>query len=148
MSYSRDMWRRQIRRKRARLALAAIALWLAGLEVLPNLHVALHDQLGAHTHVGDATVFVASHRHADGSIHALRRPRTRAAREAHLAAALAHGQHSLAHRTAGVAPSAPPIIAPIPVDRPTLLVAAIAESAPSSRRVSRASARGPPASSI
>ena len=132
--------------RRSRIALALVVVWLAGIEVLPNLHLALHDQLGAHTHVGDATVFVASHRHADGTVHELRRIARAASgdRLAHLAAALAHGRHSFAHHTAAMKSSSPPMVAPLPVDRPLLLVAAIAEVAPSSRLHARPCARGPP----
>ena len=49
--------------------------WLLALEVLPNLHLAGHDQ--PHTHAADGTiVFVyhardaEPHRHADGTVHA------------------------------------------------------------------------------
>jgi hypothetical protein len=130
--------------RRSRIALALVVVWLAGLEVLPNLHLALHDQLGEHTHVGDATVFVASHRHADGTTHELRRPRTAPDRLAHLAAALAHGRHSFAHHTAAMKSSSPPLLAPLPVDRPTVLVVALDDAAPNTRLHARPTARGPP----
>ncbi len=134
--------RAPLRRRRA-LALAAAVLWLVGLELAPNLHLALHDHLGAHVHAGDSIAF--AHRHADGTIHrtAARKPR-RATRD--LALSLEHGAHSLAHHAAGLQPTGPAIVVPLPVDRRPTLVIAARTTELVSLLAARATARGPPAS--
>ena len=67
---------------RARLALAACALWLCGVEVLPAIHEGLHHLLAPHRHDGGTLITVSfedtTHRHPDGSIHFVAaRPPTR-----------------------------------------------------------------------
>jgi hypothetical protein len=61
------------RATRARLALVACVLWLGGVEVLPALHQARHDQLAPHRHDAGSLVQISfedtTHRHPDGSIH-------------------------------------------------------------------------------
>jgi hypothetical protein len=137
---------------RARLALAAVALWLAGVEALPALHEALHDRLAPHVHTAGGIVTVSfedtTHRHPDGTIHfatprAPRRghpvhdgqPRTRDV-----------DQHAagLAHHAAAIAPAAPPILHPLPIDRRPLLLALCAGSAIIAGPPPAAIARGPP----
>ena len=135
------------RRTARTLALVAVVLWLAGVELVPNLHLALHASLAAHTHDGDTTVF-APHHHADGSEHrvVMRAGHRVHARSTHdLALELEHGAHSLAHHAAALQPAPAPLLVPLPIDRRPLLAAAIAIIEPSSRVVPRAMARGPPA---
>jgi hypothetical protein len=138
---------------RARLALAAVALWLAGVEALPALHEALHDRLAPHVHTAGAIVTVSfedtTHRHPDGTIHfatprgAPRRghpvrdgqPRTRD---------LSGHAAGLAHHAAAIAPAAPPILHPLPIDRRPVLLAVRAGSAITARPPPAATARGPP----
>ena len=135
------------RRTARTLALVAAVLWLAGIELVPNLHLALHASLAAHTHDGDTTVF-APHHHADGSEHrvVMRAGHRVHARGTHdLALELEHGAHSLAHHAAALQPAPAPLLVPLPIDRRPLLAAAIAIIEPSSRVVPRAMARGPPA---
>jgi len=134
------------RRTARTLALVAAVLWLAGVELVPNLHLALHASLAAHTHDGDTTVF-APHHHADGSEHrvVMRAGHRVHARGTHdLALELEHGAHSLAHHAAALQPAPAPLLVPLPIDRRPLLAAAIAIIEPSSRVVPRAMARGPP----
>jgi len=136
------------RRTARTLALVAAVLWLAGVELVPNLHLALHDSLAAHTHEGATTVF-APHRHADGSDHRVvlragHRVRTRPSHD--LALQLEHGAGSVAHHAAALQPAPAPILAPLPVDRRATTAPEIAIIEPSSRVVPRAMARGPPAS--
>jgi hypothetical protein len=145
-----------------RIALAAIVLWIAGLEVFPNLHIALHDSLAPHTHKSDGdTVFSVSfedtaHVHPDGTIHrptgshraGPKHPVSPKSRTQDLALRLAHGAHAFAHHTAAVTPSAPPLHMPLPVDRRPTYVAAVATTTWISEPVARASARGPPAPSV
>lgn len=128
-------------------ALCAVVLWLVGVELVPNLHLALHDSLAAHAHEGDTTVFTP-HRHADGSEHRVvmragHRVRTRSAHD--LALQLEHGAHSLAHHAAALQPAPAPVLIPLPADRRATVAAEIAIVEPSSRVVPRATARGPPA---
>ena len=67
------MTRVRARAVRARMALAACALWLAGVEALPAVHEGLHDQLAPHRHDAGAIITVSledtTHRHPDGTIH-------------------------------------------------------------------------------
>lgn len=135
------------RRTARMLALVAAVLWLAGVELVPNLHLALHDSLAAHVHDGDTTVF-APHHHADGSEHrvVMRAGHRVHARSAHdLALELEHGAHSLAHHAAALQPAPAPLLVPMPIDRRPRLAPEIAIIEPSSRVVPRAMARGPPA---
>jgi hypothetical protein len=99
------------------MALAACALWLLGVEALPAIHEALHDQLAPHHHAAGAIVTVSfddtTHRHPDGSIHFVAprshrdhkpvrdgRPRVRD---------LAGHAAGLAHHAAAIAPAPPPL---------------------------------------
>src|SRR5687768_4644764 len=62
---------RRTNARRKGFAVLACVLWLLGVEVLPALHLARHDD--HHTHAADgAIVSVArgSHRHDDGAVHA------------------------------------------------------------------------------
>jgi hypothetical protein len=44
--------------RRLTLAWLGIAMWLAGVELMPNLHLAMHAHLQAHVHEGDRTIFL------------------------------------------------------------------------------------------
>ena len=115
------------------MALAACALWLAGVEVLPAVHEALHDRLAPHHHHGGSIVTVsfedATHRHPDGTPRATE--------------AFGHAA-GLAHHAAALAPAAPPVTEPLPVDRRPILVAAAQILAVVERARIAATARGPP----
>ena len=129
---------------RRRLALAAALLWLLGIELLPNLHVALHDDLAPHTHVAGGIVFTVTygepiHVHPDGTIHRPARPtRDRDAIGTH------HGDGSLAHHAAAIAPLPPPITKSLPIDRHAMIVAIATGVDLVSLDPLAASARGPP----
>jgi hypothetical protein len=149
------------RQTRARIGLALCVLWLAGFELLPWLHVALHDHLRPHHHdAGGATVFDddgdidehAADHDDDGDVDEqvahhdehIAHHRDHDTDDVRLAAALAHGEHSLAHHGVAVPTPAPVLTAPLPVDRrPTYVVARAIAEPPSLSRV-RAVARGPP----
>jgi hypothetical protein len=146
------------RRVRARLAVAACVLWVAGFEVLPWLHVALHDELAPHVHVGDTIVTVSfdgpTHRHADGTVHrdddslvGAAPKKLRADGRAHASAPspLSHGDHSLAHHGVAAIPAAAPLHEPLPIDRRPISVAAVDGADLISLSVPVAAARGPPA---
>jgi len=139
---------------RARLALAAVALWLTGVEVLPALHEALHDQLAPHVHTAGALVTVSfedtTHRHPDGTIH-FAAPRARRRHPVHgghdhqpRTRDVAGHAAGLAHHAAAIAPAAPPILHPLPVDRRPVVVALRPCSAIAARPLPPATARGPP----
>lgn len=148
------------------MALMACALWLAGVELMPALHQALHHRLGAHRHDGDSivalstetkfsTIFeTASHRHADGSLHTHpagsddphRHRRTKRIGDEVCIDPPSEAGHAsgLAHHAAALAPAAPPVTQPLPVDRrPTLVADAIARTL-IDRAPPAALARGPP----
>jgi hypothetical protein len=146
------MIRVRARSARARLALAACVLWLAGVEVMPALHEALHDQLAPHRHDNGSIVTVSfadtTHRHPDGSIHFVA-PKTRPAGKAprdnrsHATNGADHAD-GLAHHAAALAPAPPPVTQPLPIDRrpSSLVVARSIELV--TRDPLAAAARGPP----
>jgi hypothetical protein len=123
-------------RRRVVIALVGAVLWLGGVEVMPNLHLALHDSLAAHVHEGDTTIFEGGHEH--------RIMRGRNARQHDLALRVEHGAHSLAHRGVAMQPAPPPVLAPLPVDLRPTTVPQIAIIEPHSRSLVVAVARGPP----
>ena len=140
------------RSARARLALAAVVLWLAGVEALPAFHEALHDRLAPHVHTAGAIVTVSfddtTHRHPDGTIHFAT---PRAPRHGHpvrdgqpRTKDVAQHAAGLAHHAAAIAPAAPPLLHPLPVDRRPVLLAVRPGSAIAARRSPPATARGPP----
>jgi hypothetical protein len=134
------------------MALAACALWLAGVEALPALHEALHAQLAPHHHAGDAIVTVSlddtTHRHPDGTIHFVT-PRSRSGHtpsrdgQSH-ASDLAGHAAGLAHHAAALAPVPPPVTQPLPIDRRPRRVALAIAVALTSHGPPPATARGPP----
>jgi hypothetical protein len=148
------MTRGRARQTRARLALAACALWLAGVEALPALHESLHDHLAPHRHDGGSIVMVSfedtTHRHPDGSIHYVA-PKPRAAhgpagqeRDGRPHATDVGHAAGLAHHAAALAPVPPPAAQPLPIDRRPRRVEfecalALVEAAPLTPQ-----ARGPP----
>jgi len=153
------MVRRTSRARRARLAIAACVLWLAGVELLPAAHQGWHERLAPHRHDGGALVTVSfedsTHRHPDGTIHfvaaappararphrALRRPRPTVP----LVTERADHAAGLAHHAAAIAPAAPPVTAPLPVDRRPQILREARVLAPRVLDPLAATARGPPA---
>ena len=137
---------------RARMALAACVLWLAGVEALPSLHEALHGLLAPHRHDGGSIIVVSfeetTHRHPDGTIHyASPRPRPghKPVRDGRSRVTdLAGHAAGLAHHAAAIAPPAAPILHPLPVDRRPSLTAATPARARVLRDPLAATARGPP----
>jgi hypothetical protein len=117
------------------MALAACVLWLAGVEALPAVHEALHGGLADHRHDSGSIVVTSfedtTHRHPDGTIHVVTpSPRARKAvpegesrvldRTARVDGAHADG---LAHHAAALAPAAPPVTHPLPIDRRPITLA-------------------------
>jgi hypothetical protein len=143
---------RSRRARRARLALVACVLWLAGVEVLPALHEAMHDRLPSHRHDGGAIVTVSfgdmTHRHDDGTVHYVApsaRMRSRSARDGQPHAAdVGHQADGLAHHAAALAAAPPPVTRPLPVDRRVGFVEIERTLAPIARDPLAATARGPP----
>jgi hypothetical protein len=137
---------------RARMALAACALWLAGVEALPALHETLHDQLAPHHHRGGAIITVSfedtTHRHADGTIHFAAAPShhlDRPVRDGRPRASdLAGHAAGLAHHAEAIAPAPPPVTRPLPVDRRPQIVAVVVAIPHVARTPLAATARGPP----
>lgn len=148
---------------RRRFAVMACLVWLLGVELLPNLHLATHARLPAHDHGGDAppgdelvirvhrdTTAASLHAH-DGALHAHgpRAPMTDRDGVAFEGAAPprdpGHGDHSLAHRAlAHVAPP-PPIVHPLPVDHHVVPVAHAVARLVAIAPPPDAAARAPPA---
>jgi hypothetical protein len=147
------MIRVRARSARARMALAACALWLAGVEVMPALHEAMHAQLAPHRHDYGSIVSVSfedtTHRHPDGTIHFVA-PRARTTGKAprdHRPHATDGATHAdgLAHHAAALAPVLPPATQPLPIDRRPHTVAVARSVELITRDPVAATARGPPA---
>jgi len=145
------MSRARARSVRARMALAACVLWLAGVEVLPAAHEALHAGLAPHRHDGGSIVVASfedtTHRHPDGTIHFVA---PRAARKAgpdgkpRATSAAGHAD-GLAHHAAALASAAPPITQPLPIDRRPMTLAIEHAVELVTRDPLAPMARGPPA---
>lgn len=145
-------------KRRAQLALAGVLLWLCGVEALPALHEGLHGRLAAHRHEHGSIVTASfedsTHRHPDGSIHfvASKPAKPRKAADAGRvrddgrprARDLASHAAGLAHHAEAIAPAAPPVTAPLPVDRRPITLAVERAVAMVSLDPLAPSARGPP----
>jgi hypothetical protein len=143
------MTRARRRTRRAHLALAAVALWLVGVEALPAVHEALHARLAPHHHAGGSIVTASfedsTHRHPDGSIHFVA-PRARAKPRPDRPGVSDAAGHAagLAHHAAAIAPAAPPVTTPLPIDRRPVTLAVASEVAWIALDPLAPSARGPP----
>jgi hypothetical protein len=128
---------------RQRIALTLCVLWLVSFELMPWLHVALHDQLAPHTHdASGAVILVEDTPHEHAHVHHHRR--SRADDLTRLADRLAHGAHALAHHGIAVPVPSPVWLTPLPVDRRPTHVDAVAIAGLVSPELVRAVARGPP----
>jgi hypothetical protein len=151
------MSRARARAARARLALVACSLWVLGVEGLPALHQATHDELAAHRHEHGSIVTVSfddtTHRHPDGTIHAAHgadppstpRPAHRQSADGEPTASSGTDHaDGLAHHAAALASPPPPITRPLPIDRrpSALVVVHTIELVPCDPLA--ATARGPP----
>lgn len=134
------------------MALAACALWLGGVEVLPALHEGLHDRLAPHRHDGGAIILVSfedtTHRHPDGTIHVVAprpHPEHHPVRDGRPhASGRADHAGGLAHHAVAILPSPWPVTQPLPVDRRPIIVALVRSVEPVARDPLAATARGPP----
>lgn len=147
--------RRHRQRRRARLAVLACLLWVAGVELLPAIHEAMHDALAPHVHDAGGMMVIVSfgeptHRHADGTVHsadlALPAPvvphhdgRRRLGDRAP-----AH-EAGLAHHAVALIASAPPPTRPLPIDLQVTQVVPASPCLLVSATIPEAAARGPPA---
>ena len=134
---------------RRAIALLVGVLWLLGVEVLPNLHLAVHAD--DHTHAQDGTITRAGeHRHGD-RVHSHGTPapeKKKPQRRDQLAfddLELAHGAAGVAHHAIALHQPAPPVVAPLAVDSPSLVVEHLVDGLASSIALHRPQARGPPA---
>lgn len=129
-----------------------VLLWLMGVEALPSLHEGLHGRLAPHRHEHGSIVTASfedsTHRHPDGSIHFVA-PRPAKSRKAAddgrpRVRDLASHAAGLAHHAEAIAPAAPPVTTPLPVDRRPITLAAERSVQPVSLDPLAPSARGPP----
>jgi hypothetical protein len=155
--------RRAARQRQRRLAVIACSLWALCFEVLPNLHLGLHDHLAPHRHDGDAADAAAApagprikvsyqprHRHSDGSYHvdASAADTGYAAEGEHAKAprpTSRHGAHSLAHRALALHTPPRVITEPLPVTRTIAWLEPAIDVTPYAAPAPVAAARGPPA---
>lgn len=141
-------------------AVFACLLWLLGVEVLPNLHLAHHDDT-PHTHAANGMVITVSferagaegmHRHADGSIHedhaapaSASAKRGRAPIDTSITAPLDnHAASGLAHRALALLDPPPPDVSVDRVDRVATDLVIEPAGRPSVVASTTADARGPP----
>jgi hypothetical protein len=152
-------------RHRRTLAVATVLLWLAAVEVLPNLHLAVHDD--DHTHAADGTIHaVAAHEHEEHDHgtgpHRHRRPYPRLrAHHGHAHAAPAarrdapgelafdeapvdHAALGMAHRALATLDPPPPLMAPVGAPVATAWTHTFESTPVIITPSARPTARGPP----
>lgn len=156
---------------RRRIALVLTILWIVGFELMPWLHIALHDHLPHHHHdengadvvdddhdgdVDEHAADAAEHHEDDDldaevdehgvPVHVRIVDDAKATHDAEVALleALHHGAHSFAHHGIAVPVPSPAITTPLPVDRRPITLAIALQPAWISAPVPEASARGPP----
>ena len=150
---------------RRTLAVATVLLWLAAVEVLPNLHLAFHDD--DHTHAADGTIHAAAaHAHEEhdhgGGAHRHRHPypRLRAhhdhAHDTHAPrrdapgelafdeAPVGHAALGMAHRALATLEPPPPVVAPVGAPVATAWTHPFTSRPVTSTSLARPNARGPP----
>lgn len=146
------------RRRRARGAAWMVILWLVGVEVMPNAHLALHDE-GTHTHDADGGLVVADDHEALSRLwfeheHAVTDHHDRE-HEAGAPAQLAfdhvparqHGAGGLAHHATALHQPPPPIVAPLPIAPAVVWSTRVLAARPTTTVLPAPSARGPPVTS-
>jgi hypothetical protein len=129
---------------RRAIAIVACTLWLFGVEALPNLHLGTHRD--DHTHAVDGAI-VPTHRHADGTVHALggrTQPPKRRSIPQLAFDEISHDATGIAHRTIAWTAPPPPIVAPLPYDAPFLSIVTWRSQRPSTLTIFQPSSRGPP----
>lgn len=148
--------------RRRHLAVLACLAWLLGVEVLPGVHLALHDQLAVHDH-GDGVdsapadkLVVRVHRdrvahHHGGVVHRHgadavdpAAPGDRAEVDGGAPAPLGHGRHSLAHHALALIAPSPAILHPLPVDHRPRAIAHVVAQLVATAPPPEAAARAPP----
>jgi hypothetical protein len=91
---------------RRRIALALCVLWIVGFEVMPWMHVAMHDRIAPHYHDANGTTIYLAESDpipAGGHVHTHVYPRPPGHHDKHddglarLVGALNHGKDTLAH---------------------------------------------------
>jgi hypothetical protein len=152
------------------VAICAAVLWLLGVEVLPNLHLAVHQD--DHSHASDGAIVAHAHHEFDADYERARRERDAARRHdvtAHhddgdshderdddkrnrgpsqLAfddALDGHAAAGIAHHATALHQPAPPITNPLAVPHAETWRYAEPNDRIASARATRSTARGPPA---
>ena len=127
-------------------------LWLLGVEVLPDLHLAGHE--ADHTHEPDGTIVrttFGTHAHADGVVHAdhidheIERDHHRRHGDQLAIDHPAHGAAGIAHRALALHQPATPLLAPLPIARAMLWLEREPNERLTAADAARPAARGPPA---
>jgi len=124
-------------------------MWLLGVEVLPNLHLAAHHH--DHTHAaGGAIVWSLDHDddHGDAAHHHAADAADADPASDQLAIdhrpADRHQAGGLAHHAAALHQPPPPLLAPVAIERVAWRIDAAIEGRPYSTGTTRPAARGPP----
>ena len=142
-------------RRRRALALAACVLWLLGVEVLPALHVAHHDD--DHAHVAGSIIRVVendthqhggvSHSHGAAELEfvELSRPKLPTGELAFSDPDAGHEAAGLAHHATALLQPPLPVVEPLPVDPNAWWIVDEAHARSDIALAHRPVARGPPA---
>lgn len=136
-------------RRRRLLAIAAVVLWLLGVETLPDLHLATHAD--DHSHAPDGSiVHRAAHSHG-GIAHSHQPEKPERQRKQRVPPQLAfddvpfaHVADGLAHRALALHQSTPPPL-PLLALAPARVVERVPERVLVSTTIDRVRARDPPA---
>lgn len=158
------MWQR----RRRILAIATALLWIAAIEVLPNLHLAAHRD--DHTHASDGSIHAVAHAEPHehgGTRHRHRRPypvppslredapaaphghhapkRTRGPSELAIdVAPSGHAAFGVAHHALATLDPPPPVLSPVSEPVATAWMFTIVTTSVIARPSARPNARGPP----
>ena len=132
------------RQHRRAIAICGVVLWLLGVEVLPNLHLAAHAD--DHTHAADGTIVAHHHHHhGDDADHEHFAPSERD--EAQLAiegAPSGHEAAGIAHRATALHQPPPPTTTPIATPHAQPWEHARPHARTTAIERARPTARGPP----
>lgn len=142
-----------LQRSRRRVLATILALsWVLGIETLPALHLAAHDD--DHTHDASGTIVrvtFGGHRHADGTVHGahaieleVAAPKSRRIEQLAVRGPSDHAASGIAHHATALQSSPPPLLEPLAVTRAWVEISVGIDERLDALVLARANARGPP----
>ena len=134
---------RASRHRRRAIAICGVLLWLLGIEVLPNLHLAFHAD--DHTHEPDGTIVAHGHpHHGEDADHHHARSDGDEPQLAFDHVPSGHAAAGIAHRATALRQPPPPVVAPVATPHAELWLHAQPRARIASAAHARPTARGPP----